>query len=273
MNFCMNEFCIMDREDLPAHIRACAAHGIFHMELRKPALLSFLRSGGTLEEIRRTLEDTGVTVHCLNALEAITFHDAKGHQELTELAQFLFYCCRELRIPCIELIASFHVGTEDWDAIKAETVRSLRELSDLARPYGVKLALEYMGLAGASVVTFLQALEVIRETDRDNVGLLPDTWHHYAGGSAPEDILQARAEEIFIVHTSDCPAGDPCTIPRPLSYLPGDGAVDIRRQVECLKQVGYGGVFSVEVMDPALRAMETDAFLELAKERTLPLLQ
>jgi len=273
MEFCMNEVCIMEREDLPAHIRACAAHGIRHMEVRKAALLAWLRSGGTLEAVRRTLEETGVTVHCLNALEAITFHDSKGHQELTELAEFLFYCCRELNIPYIELIASFGVGTEDRAAIKAETVRALRELSDLARPYGVKLALEYMGLPGSSVVTFSQALEIIRETDRDNVGLLPDTWHHYAGGSAPEDILQARAEEIFIVHTSDCPAGPPCTIPRPLSYLPGNGVVEIGKMIDCLRQVGYEGVFSVEVMDPALRSMETEAFLELAKEKTLPLLQ
>ncbi len=272
MEFCVNEVCIMERGDLPAHIRAIAAHGIRRMEIRKAGLLGYLRAGGTLEEVRQTLEETGMRVDCLNALEAVTFQDRRGRKELLELAEFLFYCCRYLNIPHIELIAAFGVPTEDEEEIRAETVRSLRELSDLARPYGVKLALEYMGLASSSVVTFLQALEIVRETGRDNVGLLPDTWHHCAGGSKPEDILQAGAEEIFVVHTSDCPAGEPCTVPRPLSYLPGDGAADIRGMIACLEKIGYEGVFSVEALDPALLGMDTDAFLELAKEKTMPLL-
>ena len=272
MKYCMNEVCIMARKDLPAHIRSIAARGIRHMEIRKAALLKYLGSGGTLEDIRSVLTETGMEINCLNALESVTFHDAKGRQELYELAQLLFYCCRELDIPHIELIASFNPPTENWAEIKAETVRALRELSDLARPYGVKLALEYMGTAGSSVGTFLQALEVIRETDRDNVGLLPDTWHHWAGGSAAEDILQAKAEEIFVVHTSDCPAGAPFTIPRPASFLPGDGTADIAGMLACLHKIGYDGVFSVEVMDPALLAMETEAFLQAAEDKTLPLL-
>ena len=272
MEFCMNEVCILQRDNLPAHIRAIAAHGIRHMEIRKAGLLSYLRSGGTLEEVKAVLEETGMAVDCINALEAVTFQDARGAQELRELAEFLFYCCRYLGCPNIELIAAFGAPTEDAAEIKAETVRALRELSDLARPYGVNLALEYMGLAGSSVVTFLQTLEIVRETGRDNVGILLDTWHHYAGGSAPEDILQAKAEEIFIVHTSDCPAGDPCTIPRPLSYLPGYGVVDIAAMVEHLEKIGYTGVFSVEALAPELLAMDTDAFLEAAKEKTLPLL-
>lgn len=273
MEFCMNEVCIMNRDDLPAHIRAIAAHGIRRMEIRKAGLLGYLRSGGTLEEVKAALEETGMTVDCLNALEAVTFQDARGAQELRELAEFLFYCCRYLNCPNIELIAAFGAPTEDRAEIQAETVRALRELSDLARPYGVKLALEYMGLAGSSVVTFLQTLEIVRETGRDNVGILLDTWHHYAGGSAAEDILQAKGEEIFVVHTSDCPAASPLTTPRPLSYLPGDGAVDIAAMVACLRRIGYDGVFSVEVMDPALLAMDTDAFLEAAREKTLPLLR
>ena len=42
--------------------------------------------------------------------------------------------------------------------------------------------------------------------------------------------------------------------------------------VACLKRIGYGGVFSVEVMDPALQALPTEEFLERAKATTLPLL-
>lgn len=273
MEFCMNEVSIMTRGDLPAHIRACAAHGIYQLEIRKAALLKYLASGGTLEQVRAVLEETGVRVACLNALEAVTFQDKRGRQELRELAEMLFYCCRYLNIPYIELVAAFDAPTDDVAEIHGETVNSLRELSDLARPYGVKLALEYMGVAPSSIKTFRQALDIINEVDRDNVGLLVDTWHHTVGGSAPEDLLRARADQIFVVHTSDCPRCEPGTLPRAQSFFPGEGEADIAGMVECLKRIGYGGVFSMEVMDPALQALPTEEFLERAKATTLPLLK
>ena len=136
----------------------------------------------------------------------------------------------------------------------------------------MKLALEYMGVAPSSVKTFLQALDIVNEVDRDNVGLLVDTWHHTVAGSAPEDLLRARADQILVVHTSDCPRCEPGTLPRAQSFFPGEGEADIKGMIACLKKIGYEGVFSVEALDPALLEMDTDAFLELAKAKTLHLL-
>ena len=123
------------------------------------------------------------------------------------------------------------------------------------------------------MVTFLQALEIVNEVNRDNVGLLPDTWHHTVGGSAPEDLLKARADQIFVVHTSDCPRCEPRTLPRAVSVFPGEGEADIAAMVQCLKAIGYKGVFSVEVLDPDRQSLPTDEFLARAKATTLPLLQ
>ena len=128
-------------------------------------------------------------------------------------------------------------------------------------------------MPASSVKTFNQALSIINAVDRDNVGLLPDTWHHYAMGSTPEDILKARGEQIFAVHVSDCPRRKPGEALRSESYLPGDGVVEIGKMLEYLGKVGYRGPVSVEVMDPTLQALPAAELLELSKERTLPLLE
>jgi 2-keto-myo-inositol isomerase len=137
------------------------------------------------------------------------------------------------------VIGSFKTPADNEDEIRAETVQALRQLSDAARPYGVKLALEYMGVPASSVKTFKQALAIVNEVGRDNVGILLDTWHHYAGGSETDDILKADRGQIFIVHTSDCPRRDPLTAQRPESFMPGDGVVEIGAMLENLKKVYY----------------------------------
>jgi len=272
MQLCMNEITIAKQGTLIDHIEACARHGLTEMEIRKPFLLDYLRRGGSLEEVKAALDRCGVKPVCLNSIESITFNNKRGMRVLLEMSEYLFYCCRAIGCECVEVIASFKVPTEDVQEIHAETVQSLRQLGDVAKPYGVKLALEYMGLPISSVKTFDQALAIVNEVARDNVGILLDTWHHYASGSKTADILKADKGQIFIVHTSDCPEHAPLEALRPESFMPGDGVVEIGAMLANLKKVGYDGPVSVEVMAPELQALPTDRLLELAKQSAQPLL-
>ena len=273
MDLCINEVCLMQSGDLPAHIEACARHGIRHMEVRKASLLQYLRSGRTLEELKRTFQEYGVSPACLNSIESISFNNKRGMRVLKEMSEYLFYCCRAIGCDCVEVIGSFKVPTDSPEEIHENTVEALTQLSDAAKPYGIRLALEYMGVPASSVKTFRQALSIVNAVGRDNVGLLPDTWHHYAMGSAPEEILQAKSGQIFMVHVSDCPRRKPGEALRPESYMPGNGVVEIRKMLEYFGAVGYRGPVSVEVMDPALQALPAAELLELSKEKTLPLLE
>lgn len=48
----------------------------------------------------------------------------------------------------------------------------LTELSDIAEPYGVKIALEFVGHPQCTVNTFEQAYDIVNTVNRDNVGLV-----------------------------------------------------------------------------------------------------
>ena len=271
MQLCMNEMTLGSRGGLLADIEVCARHGYTHMEIRRAGLLEYLRQGGTLEELRATFERCGIKPACLNSIESISFNGKRGMRVLTEMSEYLFYCCRAIGCDCVEVIGSFKVeGTQE--EIHAETVRALLQLSDAAKPYGVKLALEYMGVPASSVKTFKQALAIVNEVGRDNVGILLDTWHHYAGGCGTDEILLADKGQIFMVHTSDCPEHAPFEALRPESFMPGDGVADIGGMLSNLKKVGYDGAVSVEVMAPELQALPAEQLLEQARQATQPLL-
>lgn len=272
MKLCMNEIPLSGQGDIFSHIEACARQGLEYMEIRKLCLQEHLRRGGTPEEIKTALDRHGIKPVCLNSIESISFNSKRGARVLVEMSEYLFYCCKAIGCDCVEVIGSFKAPTDREEEIRQETVNALLQLSDAARPFGIRLALEYMGVPASSVKSFDQALEIINAVNRDNVGLLVDTWHHYACGSTPEDIRKARGEQIFMVHTSDCPQYPPLQAPRAESFLPGDGAADIEGMLKVLKEIGYDGPVSVEVMAPRLQALPAQELVRRAKEATQPLL-
>ena len=273
MQLCMNELTIMQSGDLFSHIADCAEHGYSCMEIRKESLIRALREGHGLEEIGRVLKDHGITPVCVNAIESISFNNRRGMRMLKELGDYLFYCCRGIGCSCVEVIASFRPPTDNVEEINSETVQALLQLSDVAGNYGVNLALEYMGLPTSSVKTFRQSLEIVNAVNRKNVGILLDTWHHYASGSQLEDILLARDGQVFGVHINDCPAREPGKAVRTESFLPGDGVVPIADMLRNLKEIGYDSAVSVEIFDPAIQAMPTDECLTAAREKTLAVME
>lgn len=271
MELCINEMMIKNG-DLLSHIEACAKCEIRYMEIFKGQLLRYLRGGGTLPELKQAFARYGVMPVCINSVESITFNGKRGMRVLKEATEYLCYCSREIDCDCVEVIASFKVPASSWEEIHAETVQSLAELSEVARHYGVRLALEYMSLPGSSVCTFGQAKDIIDAVGRENVGILLDTWHHYAAGSLPEDILQAKGSDIFMVHVSDCPERVPGTAVRTESCLPGDGVVPLREMLANLVSIGYEGVVSAEIFSPSVREMPPELLIETIKRRMLPLL-
>ena len=83
MQLCMNEMTIAKQGDLLSHIETCARHGVTSMEIRKASLLAYMRQGGSLEELKRTLVHFGIKPACLNSIESISFNNKRGMRVLT----------------------------------------------------------------------------------------------------------------------------------------------------------------------------------------------
>ena len=245
-----------------------AKAGFRHIELRKEKLLNFLQRGGTLTGLKTLLEDNDIKPMCINALADISFHKGQARITVQELCHFLCYAGQFVGCPDLEVIAAFGAPTDDREEVTAETAGVLTELAKIAADYHMRLALEYMGVPKNSVRTYAHAMEIVERTGADNVGLLVDTWHHFAGGSKPEELLGPGSDKIFTVHIGDAPDKAPLTLRRNECIWPGDGAAPIPEMLRNLQKVGYEGIVSVEIFDPGVQAMDPGLCIPLAYERT-----
>src|SRR5207302_1935426 len=102
----------------------------------------------------------------------------------------------------------------------------------------------------ASSPTLDLAIEVVREVDRPNVGMVIDTFHFYAGGSRLDDIARVPIDKLFVVHLNGCedlPRGQLTDAHR---LYPGEGPIPIEAILRALRTNGFDGTCSVEIFRP-----------------------
>lgn len=267
MRPCFNETTAMKHGDLRSDIENCAKFGFELMEIREDKLLSFLRRN-RLEDVKELLQANRIQPVCFNAVHEISFRDKEGWLQTKELCEFLFYCGREIGCHNLEVVPSADIGDRSYDEISLGTAEALCLLSDIARNYDVRCAFEFIGFPNFSVNTFKHSLEIINMVDRDNVGILLDTFHFYGMGSDPEDILLAKGEQIFDVHIGDCPKRAPGTAQRAERCWPGAGDVPLLRILQNLKSIGYDWAVSVEMFDPKLWELPVEESFRIGLEST-----
>lgn len=187
------------------------------------------------------------------ALDAIVFIAFRGDEyvqiqartlELSKIAQ-------AIGCPTIAVVASPLPNREiSWDAVVAEYVQVLRDLSDIARPYGVKLAFEFLGFGWTSVRTPRGAYEIVNKVDRDNVGMVIDAAHLYGGGGLLSELDAIDPVKIFAFHLDDLDDAPKEAFSDSIRILPGEGVVPLSDICVKLKQLGYNGHCSIELFRP-----------------------
>jgi 2-keto-myo-inositol isomerase len=157
--------------------------------------------------------------------------------------------CALFGIPTLLVVADF-VEAVDATAL-GRAVVSLAEAGRAAADFGVRLALEFRGKATfcASLDT---AVALAAQCGRPNVGVCLDVFQYQTGPSKPDDLALLTRENLFHVQLSDL-AG----VPRELAtdadrVLPGDGDVRLGPVVARLREIGYDGWVSLELMNPTL---------------------
>jgi 2-keto-myo-inositol isomerase len=234
---------------LPEDIAAASAAGFRALEIWAAKMDTYL-AGQPVEELKSLFDQAALRPASINSIEFITFRPPAEYatikarcQELCELAQALG-CDKIVVVP-----SPTPVGIS-WGEIRDESVHVLRELSEIAAPYGVQLAFEFLGFGWCSVRTLAQCWEIVRETDRANVGLVIDTCHFYAGRSKLHTIEQLDPLKILIFHINDVEKRPLDTIEDAHRLLPGEGVIPLDDILIRLRQIGFDGLCSIELFRP-----------------------
>lgn len=239
----------------PEFIRTAARAGYDAVSLRTipmklPGEIPFdIAKDKTLfRETKRALEETGIT---FNDTENAVIRDDMDVREYE---------------PALEAAAELGVKfllSGIWSTNYDYVVEKYAELCDLAKGYGMRVSIE--PVTWSCLPDIGTAVEMIKKSGRENVGLVVDTLHFYRSRNS-YDVFDGLPREWFnYAHLCD-QVGIPETNEELLydgrcnRLYPGDGEIEIKRIIDHIPWVVRG----VEV--PNHKLMEEIGFEELARQ-------
>jgi 2-keto-myo-inositol isomerase len=235
--------------DLQTDVAAAAHAGFKMLELWAAKVDRFL-ADHSLEELKELFQKHNVAPMTFNSIEFIAF---RGDEFATikERCRYLCEVAQTIGCPSVAVIPSPTPGWETtWQTIVDEHVAALRELSDIASIYGIKLAFEFLGFGWCSVRTPRGAQEIIQKTGRDNVGMVVDAAHFYIGSGLLSEIEQLDPRSIYAFHLDDIEDTSKEAYTDAARLLPGLGVVPLNDICVRLKGIGYNGPCSIELFRP-----------------------
>jgi len=246
-------------------IRLAREAGYDALEIIELKLLRYLNMGFKAEDLVPLFEAHSIRPVCINALKDIERVKPKEREELLAEAERLCAAAEVIGCPTIQLVPFCGLEGRPWDKVLELTARNVADIADIGKRHGVRFQLE--PIAWSPIHSLSQSLQLIEEAGRDNVGMVIDFWHLWAGEeTTPDEVAQLSSSQIYGIHFCDGKRHIPGTewVEVDLrGYLPGEGDITIKEWVDAVRATGFDGVWSCELLSP--RHWEWD-LLEIALE-------
>ena len=212
----------------------------------------YLDNGHDIAALAKACSAAKTPAVCINALADADRLDTLEHSQLLAECEKLSAAAAGLRCPTIQLVFRERLAGRPWPEVRKLTAANAAKIADIGKQYGVRFQLE--PLAWAPMRSLAQSLEVIDEAQRDNLGMVIDFWHLWAGGAtSPDDVARLDKRMIYGVHFCDGKRKPGLTVndeAQLRAYLPGDGDIDVQAWTDAVKATGYDGSWSAETYSP-----------------------
>src|SRR5205823_5514193 len=201
-------------------IRLAGEAGFRQIEPWNDDVTAFVQGGGTMETIRRALQDAGLTVASVIAVMGwIGCADAEREERRAEAIR---------RMEQAKALGSpFIVASPPRGPVYLERAgRDYRELIEIGRRVGVRPMMEFLGFV-EHVNNINTAWEIVERAGDPSGTIVIDFFHMVRGErSTLEDLRALPVERIGIVHLDDVPYSKPFAEMSDADRVyPGDGSV------------------------------------------------
>lgn len=207
----------------------------------------YISEGGTLPDLRKALDDAGLTVVSTIFLKG--WWDTEGETRRAAIDE----CKRRMEIAAKlgsrHYIAGPPLGPVDVE-LGAKRYRELLELGiGIGVGIGVKAACEYLGFA-EEFNTIEKAVDLITRCGHPAATIVHDPFHIFRGGGSFDSVGTLKPEQIAVFHFNDAPDFPPRELQHdPDRVMPGDGCLDLKGVLRSLTRIGYGGWISLELFN------------------------
>jgi 2-keto-myo-inositol isomerase len=237
------------KTDLPGDIKAASKTGYDLVEIWAKKMDAYL-SDHSVKDLKGLFRKGKVEPLAINSVEFITFNSSWEKTNTMNLIERFAEIADKIGCPYIVLVPSPRpTGVTDEEVLQ-ESVKVLREVSNQFKKYKVKFAFEFLGFSWCSVSTLGEDFEIVKAVNRDNVGLVLDTFHFYAGGSTLGSIREVDQSKIFIFHINDAENLPKESLQDAHRLFPGEGTIPLTGIIAEVKGIGYDGPVSLEMFRP-----------------------
>lgn len=271
-----NEATAMKKSSLETDLMYCEKYHYDYIEIRLDMLQDYLKTH-TLEDLKQFFAKSHIKPYALNSIEDINFCDEKQWAERLELFRFACESAAAIDNPYIVVVPT--MGDDMKNRAKSDvfedSVKVLKALSDLAQPYGVRLAFEPIGDARWCVNSISEAWDIVRAVDRENVGLVVDAFNLYMYKKLEDmdDIRKVPTEKIFVFHIDDSEDIPLEVLDHCHRTFPGDGVVPLKALVSTLKDMGFEEIASLELFRPEFWEWDPEQVIKTGYEKTKRLME
>ena len=151
--------------------------------------------------------------------------------------------------------------------------RRIQRCAKLFDGVGAGMAVEFTPLG--AIPSISDGMEVVRAASRGGrAGLMIDSWHFCFSDDTWEDLAAVPVDDIAYLQFTDAlePEYRDRMIRESLHRraLPGEGVLELDRFATTLREMGYDGIVSVEVLSAALRDLPVDVLTRRLYDTTAP---
>lgn len=253
--------------DLTTDIKAASAAGYELIEIWAAKLREFLKTN-SIADLKNLLIENNLEPYSINSIEHITFRNAADYEKIKAECEEFSRIAAEINCPYVVVVPGKLPENATETQIIDESVKVLNELADIAGKHRVGLAFEFLGQSDCSVQTLDLDKKIIEKVNRENVGLVIDTFHFYAGNSTLEAIETLDPQKLFIFHINDAEDLPKADLTDAHRLYPGEGILPIKEIKSSLDKIGYDRMVSIEIFRPAYWNENPFEVARKAKEAT-----
>lgn len=267
--YCLNTSTIRGAKlPLTEEIEVAAKAGFGAIEPWIEEIEAHVQSGGSLNDLRKQIEDGGLKVAGAVGFAEWIVSDSRRRVAGLERMR------RDMDLVAQiggRFIASPAVGAqkpEDHRPELNEIAERYRAILELGERTGITPALELWGFS-KTLSRLSEVIYCAAEAAHPGACLLLDSYHLYKGGSdfAAVHLLSGGALPVF--HINDYPAmPDRARIDDSNRVYPGDGVAPLGALFRTLDAIGFRGFLSVELFNPGYWQQPADAVAKTAIEKT-----
>lgn len=259
------------RADLETDIKAASKAGYDLIEIWASKLRKYLETH-TPEELKTTLDEYGLEPYSINSIEHVTFRTPEEYEGIKTECEELTSIAGRIGCPYVVIVPGKLPEGKSEEEIIEGSVEVLHELSDIAAKHGVSLAFEFLGQTDCSVQTLDLCKEIVDRTARENIGLVIDTFHFYAGNSTFDAIDSLDPNKLFIFHINDAENLPKDELTDAHRLYPGEGILPIAEIKSHFDRIGYDRMVSIEIFRPEYWDHDPFEVAEKARRATIGVL-